>query len=55
MAKSFYDAVRDKKYRKESGEQDRQKRDDEEDQRIADRRSRETMGDDCPSPYRSRP
>lgn len=48
MSDSFYKAVRDEKYLKESGEWDRRKRQDEEDQRVADRRSREVNGEDYP-------
>lgn len=49
MAESFWRAVSEQKYLKESGEYDRRKRENEEDQRRADRRQREAMGEDYPS------
>lgn len=48
-----YDAIKEREYMKKTGELDRRKREEEEDQRIADRRQRDAMGEDSPSPYRS--
>lgn len=50
---SPYDAMKEREYMKRTGEWDRRKRADEEDQRTADRRQREVQGEDHPSPYRS--
>jgi len=43
---NFWRAVDEERYLKESGEYDRRKSQDEEDEGIADRRQREAMGDD---------
>lgn len=48
MSDSFYRAVQEEKYLKETGEWHRRKRQDEEDQRIADRKIREASGEDYP-------
>lgn len=49
MSGSFWRAVSEERYLKQSGEYDRRKRADEENQRIADRKQREAMGDDHPN------
>jgi hypothetical protein len=43
---NFWRAIDEEHHLKESGEYDRRKSQDEEDERIADRRQREAMGDD---------
>lgn len=50
---SPYDAMKEREHMERSGEWERRKRSDEEDQRSADRRQRDAMGEDHPSPYRS--
>jgi len=48
MSESFWHVVRDERYRKQTGETDRRKREEEANRRAADRRQRETMGEDHP-------
>jgi hypothetical protein len=48
MADSFWHAVRDQRYREQSGEADRQRKLDDEQRRRADKAMRKAMGRDSP-------
>ena len=52
MSESFWHAVRDKQYRDKSGETDRQRKQDDEQRRAADRAQRKSMGADHPKDTR---
>ena len=53
MSRSFWHAVREERYLKKSGEWQRRKDADERDQRNADSKIKQDMGEDCPNPYKS--
>lgn len=51
MTNNFWHAVRDKRHRDQTGETDRRKREEEADQRAADKRQREVNGPDHPEKW----
>jgi len=53
MANNFWRAVSEERYLKESGEWQRRKDADERDQRNADRKIKQNIGEDYPNPYKS--
>jgi len=54
MAESFWNAVRDERYRKEKGIDQKERRKDEQQERSRDERMRKEWGEDCPSQYGGR-